>query len=1028
MSKTKASLLQGTFAAALMAGAVFGGGVASAQEVETPAPDAQQAGEPDEDAVIVVTGSRTATEFNSASPVQVITTESAQLQGVNGSAEVLQSSSLAAGSPQNNATISSAFVTEGGPGSQTVSLRGLGANRTLVLLNGRRAGPAGTRGQVSAFDLNVLPLSITDHVEILKDGASSVYGSDAIAGVVNIITRRDMDGGEANLFYSLPDEDGGENISADVAWGTSFDRGYFNITGDYNKRNETLAGSRRYTNCGVERTFDPVTGARNDNTDPRTGQFVCSGNTLAGQVWLYDYSNEGPFAPAGSGPNLGLQTNGAILVQYDPTGQLGTIVPEANWPTPAGFQPTVPTNFYAVNLNNSLASRGITNFNNQFEQNASVVPEIERMSLFAEGGFQLSSNVEAYAEVLLNRRTSRTNGSRQVWTYLYSYDYGDSLNVGWNGGSILSPTVTTDHFDAEQVVDYRRVVAGLRGDFAGWLGPINWDIFVQDSVSDADYTQDVILADAVYSSDGRSDFGTFGLFNLNSIPRPGASCVGFTTPISNRPCVDVNWLSPTLINSGGFSAAEAAFLFDRETGHTKYTQRTLEGSMAGEVFTLPAGNVAAALGFSVRTDEINDTPGPVTLAGNSWGLTSAGITAGKDETREVFGELNIPILADAPFAESLDLNLSGRYTEVDSYGENSTYKAGLNWRITPEFRARATVGTSFRAPALFELFLAGQTSFARQTIDPCVDWTNQLALGNISQEIADNCAADGIPGNHSATGSGATVTTGGGAGFLSAETSEARSIGLIWTPNFARLNVALDYFEIEVKDEVGRLGPGQIVFSCYTSDFHATDPLCDLFTRGGNGGDGFLLNQINDSYLNVNSQTNRGIDLTMSYRHETPLGDLTVQSQLTYQLEDTTALFVGTTVDANGNNGDPFFVGNLDFRLDQGNWTYFWGMNIIGPSSDADNVVGSAPASALAGNPARNFEIDAETTIYHSFSVRYAQDDWTILGGIANLSDEAPPAVTTVGGAQQSTIGPSRFDSQYDFIGRRVFVRLSRRF
>ncbi|MCK5909056.1 MAG: TonB-dependent receptor plug domain-containing protein, partial [Caulobacter sp.] len=126
---------------------------------------------------VVVTGSRIKrSAFNSPDPIQVISAEQGQLRGIATATGLLQSSTIASGSPQVTSDISSAFVTDGGPGSETVSLRGLGPNRTLVLLNGRRAGPAGTRGGVSAFDLNVLPLSVIDHVDILKDGASSIYG------------------------------------------------------------------------------------------------------------------------------------------------------------------------------------------------------------------------------------------------------------------------------------------------------------------------------------------------------------------------------------------------------------------------------------------------------------------------------------------------------------------------------------------------------------------------------------------------------------------------------------------------------------------------------------------------------------------------------------------------------------------------------------------------------------------------------------------------------------------------------------
>ena len=141
--------------------------------------------------------------------------------------------------------------------------------------------------------------------------------------------------------------------------------------------------------------------------------------------------------------------------------------------------------------------------------------------------------------------------------------------------------------------------------------------------------------------------------------------------------------------------------------------------MTGNLFTLPSGPVGGAFGFQIRKDEITDTPGAVTLAGNSWGLSSAGITKGKDTTKELFGEVQIPLLKDLPAIQMLDLSLSGRYTDVDSYGTNSTYKIGLNWQVLPSVRLRATKGTSFRAPALFELYLADQTSFASQRSKVC---------------------------------------------------------------------------------------------------------------------------------------------------------------------------------------------------------------------------------------------------------------------------------------------------------------------
>ncbi|MDX2275272.1 MAG: TonB-dependent receptor [Hyphomonadaceae bacterium] len=977
---------------------------AHAQDAPPPAPAPVADAQEDDD--IIVTGTRIRNAFNSPSPIQIIVTDRAEAQGISDVSELIQNSSLASGSPQNDATISSAFVTDGGPGSQTVSLRGLGANRTLVLLNGRRAGPAGTRGAVSAFDFNVLPLSVVDRVEILKDGASSIYGSDAVAGVVNIITRRDLDGGEANIFYSQPFEDGGEEGRLDLSYGRNFSRGHFNVVLDYYNLSETRFGDRDYTNCAVDNTTSVATGERNDVLDVRTGQPACRGNTAEALVWLYDFGGGG--LPNGVGPNF---------IQYDPTGTIGQVLPQTV--LPGGFAPN--GDFFNVGFD--AVTDGAVFRNGAFERQASFIPNLERTTFYAEGDFDLTNNAELYAEVLVNRRESSSTGARQMWTYLYSEYLGDPFSAGWGNVTVLSPTVVTNHFDASQTVDYFRGVLGARGDFAGWLGDVNWDIYVQDSISDGEYRQEVILEDALTSAAGRSDFGSFGLFGQdNSIPRPTASCVGYVTPISNRACVDVNWLSPTLLSGGGFTAEEDAFLFDTDVGHTKYEQQFVEGSVSTDLFALPAGNVAGAFGFMVRRDEIKDTPGEITLSGNSWGLTSAGITQGSDTTREVYGELLFPLLAGAPLAESLDVTLSGRYTDVESYGENSTYKIGANWQITSSFMLRATHGTSFRAPALFELYLASQTGFGRQVdLDPCINWQQNLGLGNISQRVADNCAADGIAPDYDGAGSGVTIQTSGGAGLLEAETSEATVVGFVWSPQFIDFNLSVDYFEIEVNDEVDRLGAAQIVYSCYNSIDFPTDPLCNLFTRGI-GSNPFLINTINDSYLNVNSQLNRGIDVTALYEHAFPWGDFTAEAQFTYQLEDTVALFAGTERDTNGANGDPELVGSLDLELERGDWTFFWGMDFIGETDDSRYV------SDTSGSGTTRYDITAEAVTYHSASVEYEFDTWSLLAGVANIFDQEPPTVSTVGSAGQSYVGPSIFASQYDYLGRRAFIRVQKTF
>ncbi len=968
---------------------------------QTPAPASQPAEEEDEAEVeaLIVTGSRIKrTEFTSSSPIQVITTENADLQGIADTAEMLQSSTLAAGSPQINATISSAFVTNGGPGAATISLRGLGANRTLVLLNGRRAGPAGTRGGVSSFDLNVLPQSSIERIEILKDGASSIYGSDAIAGVVNIITRSNRDGWDFEAFATQPEEAGGEQYRFNGGWGKTFDRGYISISADYYLQAEQTVGDRDYTNCTRDYTTNTATRARNDVIDPRTGEPSCR-EVLWGHLWLYDYS-AAPALPVGA------------KLQYDYDGDLGTYIPRVPVGYPTTPQPNgaliYPTPWFAVDYGTAgSVTRGVTNTNHPFVQDSSLIPEVERMTLFINGGFDITPSIEAYGEFLLNRRTSKTNGFRQFWTYLYTSDAfggGDPMSAGFFGDFFLSPTAITDHFDAEQTVDYARAVVGLRGDFGSFLSGWDWDVFAQLSRSDGDYTTDVILDDAMNAAEFRT-----------------GSCVGQTTPVSGKACQDINWLTGDFM-AGNLTQAERDFLFDTDTGNTVYTQKVIEGSVSGDLFSLPAGPIGAAFGFHFRTDEINDTPGPITLANNSWGLSGAGITKGDDTTKELFGELQVPIAKGLPGIEDLSVSLSSRWTDVDSYGEDTTYKLGVNWQITPSWRIRASKGTSFRAPALFELYLANQTSFPSQrTVDPCIRWAAGLIAGTTTQQVADNCAnpagpGGGVPGAHTGAGGSATLIQGGGAGQLEAETSEALSVGVIWSPDFIDLNVAIDYFEIELEDEVTSLTGGQILSACYRSLNFPTDPICSLFDR--NPGHK-RIEEIRAKFINIASQSNRGIDLTVRYQHEFDFGRLVVDSQFTWQLEDEIALFAGANVDNNGDVGDPDFVGNLNFRFERGDWTVNWFVEMIGKGSDAEDFGDTNLAGTIG------YKMDTEFTAYHSASLRRRMDTWTFTGGIANLFDEAPPSVTP---SQVSAVGTSVLASQYDYYGRRLFLNVKKTF
>ena len=1007
---------------------------------EAPAPEGQG---------IVVTGSRiqTVTPYNSPDPISVVSPEIARKEGRLDLASALQSSPVAAGSTQITSALSSNFVTNGGPGAQTVDLRGLGPNRTLVLLNGRRAGPAGTRGGVSSFDLNVLPLSIINDIQILKTGASSIYGSDAVAGVVNIFTDSKLDGLTLDMNVSVPFDSGGEEYRISGAWGKTFDRGHIMIAGDYSKKKELARGDRGYLACPEANIYDQ-SGNRADLIDPRTGQYHCE-DLRWGHVWTYNlidnlYLDDG----TNTSPNFS-----TVLLQYQyPDETLGIPAfgaPEyiGDFGAPAGWFPT----------GYDAASTAVQNAYHPFVEDQTINPETDLYTIYAEGAYELSDSVEVFGEFLFNRRETYQNGWRQFWNFgytgdLYSTGAGNYWNIwgdGWQGINFISPTAITDHSDSSQKVDYYRGVAGLRGDLGG-AGNWRYEAYGQYSRSIGRYRTEQILQEA-YDIGYYQGFGYMG------------SCVGMTMPISGAQCVDIPWADPYFL-AGVVTPEQEAMLFMWEEGKTTYTQLSGEAVVSGELIQLPAGPLGIAVGANIREDKINDVPGELTQTGGAWGTSTSGITAGKSLTTEAFGELSVPLMSGKPFFEDLTLSLAARLTNVkatrasdgvsDSDNGNFTYKIGANWAVNNWLRFRGSYGTSFRAPALFEQFLADETSFASQgRIDPCGNWANGLATGATSQRVADNCAADGIPGNYVPAGVTATVFSSGGLGLLEAETSKAAVAGFILTPNMSflgdtDLSIAVDFFDIKVKDEISQLGATNILFGCYDSEDFANEPLCDLFTRGQGGAAVYQVNEVFDQFVNIASQHNQGVDIAVKLQHDMGnTGLLSFTADMTIQTKDDFKLLPTSTRESlNGEAGSPRFVG--DFRT---TWSHpsgfslFYGINVIGKTSDQkdfeqryggpclNSVNNQGTADTSDDLPIYGTycpDLTLPTTFYHNMSVtqEIADGRFEITAGVNNLFNTRPPRVSKLNGSQITTLGPVAYASQYPFVGRRAFVNVTAKF
>lgn len=967
-------------------------------------PPAEQIEQVTEGETIVVTGSRIRrNEFNSPDPIQIINPDLAEREGRIDTAEIVQSSPVAAGSFQITDAISSNFVTNGGPGAQTLSLRGLGASRTLVLLNGRRAGPAGTRGAISAFDLNVLPSSIINSVEILKTGASSIYGSDAIAGVVNILTKRSTRGIELQGFASAPFDGGGETYSTSATYGVDFGRGHFLVSGNYYRREAVERRDRDFLLCEEEYLFSPE-GERMDIRDPRTGDPKC-------------FNMYGPVVQV-----FGAIPGGGDLQYNYPGDRLDEFLPEFTGGI-GGF--TAPSGFYRTGSFNPTAY-GLLAYDSPFVHDDTIVPQTERLTFYADGSFEVTPNIELFTELLYNNRETVSRGSRQFFPLQYAFD---PVNEGFSGNFFIRPIVHLDS-DSSTEVDYYRGVVGARGDYGRLLSGWTWDVYGQYSLSDGSYTRDVIFNDAAE------------LLTL----RTSRCAPGQVTSVRGVPCINMNLTDPRVL-AGNFTQAERDFLLGEDTGNTEYKQSTLEAVTTGTLFDLPAGPMGVALGAQWRRDEIEDVPGPATLSNNLWGSTAAGITAGHTVSRELFGELEVPLIYNTPLVQRLALNAAGRLTYVDAERDDGvqddfsdqTYKLGINWEVNDWLRFRGSYGTSFRAPALYELFLSDQTGFLGQlSVDPCIRWGERLAEGQISDRLAQNCASAGVPPDYLGAGSSALIVTGGGIGVLEPETSTAKTVSAIFTPDRGlwdgmRFSIAVDYFDIEVKGEIATLSAANIVSGCYTSEFFPNDPLCALFTRNTdpNSPGAWNITEVRASYLNINRQRNRGVDVTARMTQELGrLGSLNLLGQMTWQIEDEFELFAGTTDDNTGEIGEPRWVGDFNATWRSNPWVATYGLDVIGGVSDREDYLELREEcfeSPLRGGTVCPV-VSADAVFYHSASLtRLINDRFEITLGMSNIFDTAPPRVSSSFSGIGVTGQVPTFGTQYDYLGRRAFINVKAR-
>ena len=948
--------------------------------------EAAVVGELDTDDVeeVVVTGSRLKRDtYISVAPLQIITAEVSREAGLIDATEIVQKATVSAGA-QIDVTFSG-FVLDDGPGTQTANLRGLGASRTLLLVNGRRVGPAGVEGAPSSPDLGLIPGSLVQQYDLLLDGASSIYGSDAVAGVLNVILRKDFDGLEVEMFPRRPSHDGGDQNVLSLTWGKNFDRGFVGLGAETYSSDRVTRGERPWT-AGCSRHVEVDEGGRIRHTDlywSRTyGQDFgdCIYGNESGWVSLPfpiyavyytpGYSDGGWEDYSRSYYIYSHPTFGTYRWGTDGDGDGETDVSWADYMFNGKqdhvhlYPETSSTNVMAYGEYTLEGSMNLTPFFEisyveddyfQLGTNPQLFPEVPANNPFNicnPNGNGVDCGV-AHQELLTNPNFIAQWVERLGWVCT---QFGIPLQFctpslfGHTSGPIgpipVVPVVSVEG-DRNQVTRYLeqfRYVVGVGGDIPalniGQLSDWSFEFSVAHSRSDGNVQRPGIREDRLNLA--------LGVYSTNGTPCENntETPMNFDTAAS---CVPVNMFARSLMGSvvGDFATpAERDYLFSSRDFKTEYRQTVASYYMTGGLFELPAGGVSAGVGVEFREDQITSVPNHVAARGLLFGYFADEGAEGERYTQEAFAEVELPILAGLPGATELTTNLSARWTKDQYYGSAWTGAAKIGWRPIDSLLVRATAGTSYRAPNLRELFLKGQTGF-RTLFDPClvpfraVDPATgeYLPEGDLREpHILRNCRDNGVDPTTAIVSGGLTTysvevkSEGGLADGLEEETSESITGGIVWEQPFTNafdLTVGTNYYQIKIDNTIIEPNSQFIINDCYYSE-SGNSIFCHRIERAAASFPRISL--VSEGFINRDNETVRGVDFNLAFDTTFTFLDRPFELGVDINAHRTierSELYVG-------NEGDRYFDadqrqwyfaerrGSANVRLDYDRWRLSW--------------------------------------------------------------------------------------------------------
>jgi len=941
---------------------------------------------------IITTGSRIKrADLDSASPVTVIKREDILATGLTDVGNLITRMPAMSGSPIGTTT------NNGGNGGVFIDLRGMGTDRTLTLVNGLRV--------VDGGDYQTIPLAMIERVEVLKDGASAVYGADAVTGVVNIITRRDFEGIEITAQTSdwFNTKSGLQNTLGLIA-GTTWDRGNFVFGAEYVKQDEAFQSDTPWDFFQDSYYIYP-TGCENQVAAPYdgTGDGATSGCYPIG-------SSRIPESRLSFFSARVRDDNGNPLPGDYPGNGLFLIGDPASAPYEVGLmQPHDGRTYNYAPVNY-------------------IQTPYKRTNLFAEAHFDLTDNIRFNTDFRGNLRTSAQELAPLPFTG------GDPMYNGFfvnpvTGVNTAYEGVSEDNYYLRQAVDAynaanplapqlgyeplvtpRRRMIETNRRFTQDVTQYQWTAGLEGSFNEMDW-------DVYYNEGYRSridrDFGQFAGDRLSKAMGPSADFDGDGQPECyndiNDPstliagCVPLNFFGGGAVNAAGVPTVTTLTpdMIDYVSLNTVDTivskQRLAGASVSGSLFELPGGKLGWAAGWAYWEQQLEFTPDSAKTIGAVTGNVGAG-TKGSLTNNGFFAEVLAPVWDNG--SQALDLKGGVRYDDWDGFDGQTTWQVGVEFQLIESLKMRATGGTIFRAPTIGDLFGGVVDSFPTY-VDPCIP-----AAGD---PLPARCDQLGIQ-----TDSQLNARVGGNP-FLQPETGDTFTAGLVWTPRFgdSDLTVTLDYWQVSVDDGISSLGVQFILDDCYLS---GNESSCDLVNRTAN----YDIDTVIDGSLNVAAQGAKGVDTEIRYNFDSAIGQWELSLLWAHLIERTKTPFAGAPQDdLSGRYSNPTAQDGGGYATDKANFSVQWFKNDFSIGYLGQYISAVDTAAVIFDDYI--YQVDA--AFYHDIvaSYRIASTGTSISAGVTNITDEAPPYIDLGFNAKTD-------QSTYRLFGTGYYLRLTQLF